>query len=109
MPATQLVFLVLLYSDSQEGLIKSEVVAMLNLTKTSITRATSQMEAMGLISQEKAGKEIRIKRNYSQREYVERVKDYLIIPVQKILSRLICKRREGGFGFTDMFVQGQHR
>jgi len=49
MPATQMVFLELLYMDDEESALKSEVANKLNLTKTSITRATAQLEEMGLV------------------------------------------------------------
>ena len=44
MPATQMVFLELLYMGDEESVLKSEVANKLNLTKTSITRATAQLE-----------------------------------------------------------------
>ena len=53
MPATQMVFLELLYMDDEDSVLKSEVANKLNLTKTSITRATAQLEEMGLIRQMK--------------------------------------------------------
>ena len=85
MPATQMVFLELLYSD-EESVLKSEVANKLNLTKTSITRATAQLEEMGLIRQMKSGTEIAIKRNYSRKEYYENAKGYLINPIQKVIT-----------------------
>ena len=86
MPATQMVFLELLYMNDEESALKSEVASKLNLTKTSITRATAQLEEMGLIQQIKSGTEISIQRNCSRREYYENAKAYLINPVQKIVS-----------------------
>jgi len=86
MPATQLVFLALLYMEDGESKLKSEIAKELNLTKTSITRATAQLEQMGLVLQSKTGTEIFVKRNYSRKEYYEKAKDYLINPVQKIIS-----------------------
>ncbi len=86
MPATQMVFLELLYMDDEESVLKSEVANKLNLTKTSITRATAQLEEMGLIRQMKSGTEIAIKRNYSRKEYYENAKAYLINPVQKEIT-----------------------
>lgn len=86
MPATQMVFLKLLYMDDEESALKSEVAHKLNLTKTSITRATAQLEEMGLIDQIKSGIEISIKRNYSRKEYYEKAKAYLINPVQKVVT-----------------------
>ncbi|MCI7792477.1 MAG: winged helix DNA-binding protein [Lachnospiraceae bacterium] len=82
MPATQMVFLELLYMDDEETVLKSEVANKLNFTKTSITRATAQLEEMGLIRQMKAGTEIAIIRNYSRKEYYENTKAYLINPIQ---------------------------
>ncbi|MDY5521407.1 MAG: winged helix DNA-binding protein [Agathobacter sp.] len=86
MPATQMVFLELLYMEDEESALKSEVAKKLNLTKTSITRATAQLEEMGLIQQVKSGTEISIKRNCSRKEYYENAKEYLINPVQKVIT-----------------------
>lgn len=86
MPATQMVFLALLYMEDGESMLKSEVAYKLNLTKTSITRATAQLEEMGLIQQSKSGTEIAIMRNHSRKEYYENAKEYLINPVQKEIT-----------------------
>lgn len=94
MPATQMVFLELLYMKDGESALKSEVANKLNLTKTSITRATAQLEAMGLIRQRKSGTEISIQRNCSRREYYENAKAYLINPVQKVITIM---RQEAAF------------
>ena len=101
MPATQMVFLELLYMNDEESTLKSEAANKLNLTKTSITRATSQLEKMGLISQMKSGTEISIMRNYSRKEYYENAKTYLINPVQKELTIL---RSEASF---ESFTAGE--
>ena len=86
MPATQMVFLELLYMNDEESELKSEIANKLNLTKTSITRATAQLAEMGLIEQSKSGTEISVKRNYSRKEYYENAKAYLINPVQKVIT-----------------------
>ena len=86
MPATQMVFLELLYMKDGESMLKSEVANKLNLTKTSITRATAQLAEMGLIQQMKSGTEISIQRNCSRKEYYENAKAYLINPVQKVIT-----------------------
>ena len=86
MPATQMVFLELLYMNDEKSMLKSEIANKLNLTKTSITRATAQLEEMGLIEQTKSGTEISIKRNCSRKEYYENAKAYLINPVQKVIT-----------------------
>lgn len=86
MPATQMVFLELLYMRDEETALKSEVAKKLNLTKTSITRATAQLEEMGLIQQVKSGTEISIKRNHPRKEYYEKAVAYLINPIQKVIT-----------------------
>ena len=86
MPATQMVFLELLYMNDEESALKSEVANKLNLTKTSITRATAQLEEMGLVEQIKSGTEISVERNCSRKEYYENAKTYLINPVQKVIT-----------------------
>ena len=97
MPATQMVFLELLYMEDEETVLKSEVANKLNLTKTSITRATAQLEEMGLIRQVKSGTEIAIMRNYSRKEYYENAKAYLINPVQKEITIIRIDSVYGNF------------
>ena len=98
MPATQMVFLELLYMNDEESALKSEVANKLNLTKTSITRATAQLEEMGLIQQIKSGTEISIQRNCSRKEYYYNAKKYLINPVQKVITIM---RQEATFESFD--------
>ena len=98
MPATQMVFLELLYMNDEESALKSEVANKLNLTKTSITRATAQLEEMGLIQQMKSGTEISIQRNCSRKEYYKNAKAYLINPVQKVITIM---RQEAAFESYD--------
>ena len=86
MPATQLVFLYLLYMEDEETVLKGEIANKLNLTKTSITRATAQLKEMDLISEQKSGIEISVKRKYSRKESYDKAKDYLINPIQKIVT-----------------------
>jgi DNA-binding MarR family transcriptional regulator len=86
MPATQMVFLELMYMDDNQSALKSEIAGKLNLTRTSITRATAQLKEMGLILQSKSGTEISIRRNMPRREYYEKAKEYLINPVQKVIT-----------------------
>lgn len=98
MPATQMVFLELLYMNDEESALKSHIANKLNLTKTSITRATAQLEEMGLIQQIKSGTEISIQRNYPRKEYYENAKEYLINPVQKVITIM---RQEATFESFD--------
>ena len=72
--------------DEGKSTLKSEVACRLNITKTSVTRATAQLEQMGLIIQNKSGTEISIMRNSSHKEYFEKAKEYLINPVQKVIT-----------------------
>ena len=88
MPATQMVFLELLYMEDEESILKGEIANKLNLTKTSITRATAQLKEMDLISEQKSGTEISVKRKYSRRECYDKAKEYLINPIQKIVTSL---------------------
>ena len=86
MPATQMVFLELLYMEDNECVLKSEVARKLNLTKTSLTRATEQLREMNLIMENKSGKEITIARHSQRKEYYDRAKEFLINPVQKVIT-----------------------
>lgn len=86
MPATQMVFLELYYMDDGESVLKSEVAKKLNLTKTTITRCTAQLEQMGLITQNKSGVEIWVMRKGTRKEYYRNAQKYLINPVQKTIT-----------------------
>lgn len=86
MPATQMVFLELYYMDDGESVLKSEVAKKLNLTKTTITRCTAQLEQMGLITQNKSGVEIWVMRKGIRKEYYRNAQKYLINPVQKTIT-----------------------
>lgn len=82
MPATQQLFLYMLY-EKEDYVLKSEAAETLGLTRTSITRASEQLLAMGLIEQEKVGKEIRMFKKHEPKKMFESAKPYLINPVQK--------------------------
>jgi predicted transcriptional regulator len=81
-----MVFLELMYMEDDQSASKSEIAGKLNLTKTSITRATAQLEEMGLIQQSKSGTEISIRRNMPRKEYYEKAKEFLINPIQKVIT-----------------------
>ena len=83
MPATQCVFLYLLYNGNSRPVIKKQAAEDLGLTKTSITRASEQLKAMGLISEKKTGRETEMIAVASGLELYERAKAYLIKPVQR--------------------------
>ena len=88
-PATQSLFLYLLYNHRQEYTIKKQAAEVLKLTRTSITRASEQLKAMGLITEEVCGKEIRMKTVRKGYELYLAGKPYLITPVQ---SRLYVEK-----------------
>lgn len=82
MPATQMLFLHLVYKG-KNGCLKKDAADDLGLTRTSITRASEQLTAMGLIQQEKKGKEIKMFPTATGREAFELARPYLIDPVQR--------------------------
>ena len=83
MPVTQQVFLYLLYDKARNPIIKSIMANKLEVTRTSITRATDQLIQMRLIVQEKRGKEIYISPVERGRKLYNLAKPFLINPVQK--------------------------
>ena len=86
MPATQQLFLYLLYQKKNISVSKSDVAEAMGLTRTSITRASEQLLAMDLIIEEKKGKSIQMKKKFEGREYYEKARPYLINPVQKKIT-----------------------
>lgn len=83
MPATQSLFLYLFYAKPDGVILKSRAASDLGLTRTSITRASGQLLAMGLISQEKVGKEVHMRCADKGIALYEKAKPFLINPVQK--------------------------
>jgi len=83
MPATQCLFLYLLYKGGKGSVIKKQAADELGLTRTSITRASEQLKEMGLISEKKTGKETEMTTIDTGYALYELAKDHLINPVQK--------------------------
>ena len=84
MPATQSLYLYLL-SKKDECVSKMDAATKLNLSRMSISRASEQLETMGLISQEKVGKNIYMKlRAYDKGAY-ELAVSSLMNPVKKTI------------------------
>lgn len=90
MPVTQMLFIHLLLQNTDYTL-KSVAAEELGLTRTSMTRASEQLLAMGLIDQEKVGKELRMRKRYSQQEMLEKARPHLINPVQK---KIVVRERD---------------
>lgn len=91
MPITQSLFLYLIYKCNGKRVIKKEAAEYLGVTKTSITRASEQLEKMGLIKQEMSGKEYYMWTESSGYDLFIEAKDYLINPVQ---SKVIIDSHE---------------
>lgn len=86
MPITQALFLYLLYYCNDNPILKKDAAEALGVTRTSITRASEQLGAMGLIVQEAYGKECRMRMNEKGRSAFEKAKPYLINPVQQTVT-----------------------
>ena len=85
MPVTQLLFLYMLYKSKGQAVMKKDAAAAIGVTRTSITRASEQLVAMGLISQEIQGKEYYMRTEMSDFVLYKKAKPYLINPIQRIL------------------------
>ena len=83
MPVTQALFLLLLYSANGGSVLKKDAAETLGVTRTSITRASDQLDAMGLIKQEVYGKECHMYANGQGLQLFEMAKPYLINPIQR--------------------------
>ena len=86
MPLTQALFLYLLYHSQGNPILKKDAADAIGVTRTSITRASEQLSAMGLISQEMHGKECRMVPNGKGMMLFDKAKPYLINPIQKTIS-----------------------
>mgnify|MGYP002514845355 CR=1 FL=1 len=83
MPVTQSLFLFLVYKCKNKKIMKKEAAEYLNVTRTSITRASEQLEKMGLIRQEMSGKECYMWTEESGYQLFLKAKGYLINPIQE--------------------------
>ena len=94
MPVTQALFLYMLYQSKGRPIMKKDAAEAIGATRTSITRASEQLAAMHLISQEMKGKEYYMTLQGAGIDAFENAKPYLISPVQ----RIITVAEEPGFG-----------
>ena len=86
MPVTQALFLYLIYKGDNKPVMKKDAAESLGVTRTSITRASEQLAALDLISQEVHGKEYYMSVKGNGIEVYEKAKPYLINPVQKKIT-----------------------
>ena len=88
MPVTQALFLYLIYNGNGRPIMKKDAAEGLGVTKTSISRASEQLEAMGLISLETHGKESHMIVNGKGMELFHRARPYMINPIQRTITTL---------------------
>jgi len=86
MPVTQSLFLWLLYKGNGKAVMKKDAAEAIGVTRTSLTRASEQLAAMQLISQEKSGKEFLMRAEGSGIDLYRKAKPFLINPVQKTIT-----------------------
>ena len=86
MPVTQALFLYMLYQSKGRPIMKKYAAEAIGATRTSITRASEQLAAMHLISQEMKGKEYYMTLQGAGIDVFENAKPYLINPVQRIIT-----------------------
>ena len=101
MPVTQALFLYLLYFGKNGSVLKKDAAEAISVTKTSITRASDQLEAMGLITQETHGKECHMMPNGEGRALFEKAKPFLIDPIQRVITTEVSDR------YTSLLLSGE--
>ena len=85
-PSAQMLFLFFLYKAKEQPVIKKQAAQALGLSQMSVTRASEQLMAMELITQEAHGKEQRMKAAAVGKDYYQMGSPYLIDPVQRVLT-----------------------
>ena len=73
----------LAYSKKEARFSKSDAAKKLGVTNTTITRASKQLKAIGVLQEEFVGTSVFIKRTLSGAKYFELGKPYLINPIQQ--------------------------
>lgn len=86
MPATQALFLYLLYRHTNIPVMKKDAAEAIAVTRTSLTRASEQLEEIGLISQKKLGKEYLMQTEGTGIDLYRKAKPYLINPVHSVVT-----------------------
>ena len=86
MPATQKLFLYLIYLCKGKKILKKQAADDLCITRTSITRASAQLAAMGLICQETQGRETYMWVEEPGDELFQKACTHLVNPIQEILT-----------------------
>lgn len=84
-PAAQCLFLYFLY-HGVAPILKKDAAKALHLTKTSITRASAQLAAMGLLTEEAKGTEVWMRPTASGKAYYLLGRPNLINPVSRVIT-----------------------
>ena len=82
-PIAQSLFLYLLYANRGCKVVKKQAAEFLGVTRTSLTRASEQLSAMGLILQEACGKQYYMWMDNAKHEIIKKALPHMINPVQK--------------------------
>jgi len=85
-PSAQTLFLYFLYQVREQSVIKKKAAEDLHMSRMSISRASDQLLAMKLITQEAHGKELRMQAVKVGKDYYNLAKSYLINPVQRVIT-----------------------
>lgn len=82
-PSAQLVLLHLIYEPTVQPVRKVDLARRLELSAMNVTRAVQELEALGLVSVEKAGRSDHVSAVDSGKALYEKALPYMIDPVQK--------------------------
>ena len=81
--AAQLILLYLIYSPDVQPIRKIDLAKQLELSAMNVTRAVQELEALGLVTVEKAGRSDYVSAVASGKSLYEKALSYMIDPVQK--------------------------
>ncbi len=84
MPTTQALFLHVLYRCKDDPIMKKDAAEAIDVTNTTITRASEQLISMGLLSEEVHGREHYMRATETGRKLYEKAVPYLIDPIQTV-------------------------
>ena len=84
-PVAQALFLLLAYGSGSDRYNKTSAAKILGVTNTTITRASKQLNAVGVTLEETEGTKIYIRKAVQGADFFETGRPYLIDPIQQIL------------------------
>lgn len=82
-PSTQMVLLHLIYEPTVQPVRKVDLAKRLELSAMNVTRAVQELEALGLVTEEKTGCSDYVSTVVSSKVLYEKARSYMIDPVQK--------------------------